>query len=322
MLLGLFAILIVAGTVIIWRNPTGIQTAKGGSNSSSSVSTSAPTLTTIGPRSQIAHVIVLVLENQEYGSVLGNKDAPYQNYLAGKYALATNYYAVSHPSEPNYIAMIAGSTLGISNDGSVAANQRNATNLVGLLRSKGISWKAYEESMPSSCNTLDSTDGLYLTQHDPFVYMTDITNNQTYCRGHVVSLTQFYADLASAALPQYSFITPNARDDGHYTNLSVADNWLSTFVPQIINSTSFASTALFLVYDEGTTNMDGGGHVMAIAIGPNTIVKPRFQSNDVYTHYSLLATIESIYSLGNLGRNDTAANTMKAMFATLNSAGP
>jgi len=43
---------------------------------------------------------------------------------------------------------------------------------------------------------------------------------------------------------------------------------------------------------------------------------PRVQyvSNVEYSHYSLLATVEAIFNLGTLGRNDTSASPMSDMF--------
>ena len=54
---------------------------------------------------QIKHVIIIVMENEEYGAVIGNPSAPYENQLASQYALAGNYFAVSHPSLPNFIVI-------------------------------------------------------------------------------------------------------------------------------------------------------------------------------------------------------------------------
>ena len=56
------------------------------------------------------------MENKEYGSIVGNSSAPYLNSLISQYGLATNYDAVSHPSEPNYLALFSGSTQGITDD--------------------------------------------------------------------------------------------------------------------------------------------------------------------------------------------------------------
>src|SRR4051812_18573519 len=66
--------------------------------------------------SSASHLVVIVMENKEYGEVIGKPSAPYINGLARKYALATNYYGVTHPSLPNYLAMTGGATFGISSD--------------------------------------------------------------------------------------------------------------------------------------------------------------------------------------------------------------
>src|SRR5579862_8638146 len=52
------------------------------------------------------HVMVIVMENREESAVVGRPDAPYTTSLATDYGLATNWYGVSHPSLPNYLAMI------------------------------------------------------------------------------------------------------------------------------------------------------------------------------------------------------------------------
>ena len=312
----LLALICLVAIVIVAAGAVILQTAN---TQSTTTTTKTTSFTSTIPQSisgsnAIKHVIIIVLENEEYGAVIGSPSAPYENGLAENYTLAANYLAVTHPSEPNYIAMIAGSLLNITSDGVVSQNQRPATNIVDLFRAKGVSWKAYEESMPTACDTNDSPDGLYATKHDPFVYMTDITGNSIYCSSHVVNLEQLYTDLAANQLPQYAFITPNIKNDGHDTGVAFADSWLSTFLPRIINSNSFASSIIFLTYDEGTSNIGGGGHVAMIVVGPNSIIKHGFITSVAYSHYSLLATIESIYVLGNLGRKDANATAMYDVF--------
>src|SRR5262249_19836179 len=60
------------------------------------------------------HVVVVVFENHEATSIAGNADAPTFDALARRYATLTNYTAVAHPSLPNYLALVSGSTHGIS----------------------------------------------------------------------------------------------------------------------------------------------------------------------------------------------------------------
>src|SRR5207237_2484983 len=92
-----------------------------------------------------SHVFVIVMENHEYGSVIGTAAAPYINSLANSYGLATNYYAASHPSLPNYLALTAGSTFGIASDCTTC--YVNATNIGDQLEASARSWKAYKEAI-------------------------------------------------------------------------------------------------------------------------------------------------------------------------------
>lgn len=262
------------------------------------------------------------MENEEYSSVIGNASAPYQTRLASTYAVAANYQAVAHPSLPNYLALVAGSTFGVTTDCLPAdcSLPTSTSTVATLLDSHKLTWREYAESMPANCSQTNSPDGQYVTKHDPFVYFGAITGNagtasvSTYCDSHVVSMSQFWLDLQSGHLPNYSFITPNICDDAHSCPLATGDQWLSTVVPRIVNSSSFASTALFIVYDEGSpsdTN-GGGGQVACILVSP--FAKAGYVSRVEYSHYSLLATVESVFNLGNLGRSDAGAAPLSDLF--------
>ena len=55
-----------------------------------------------------AHIVVVMEENHSYSDIIGNtSSAPYFNSLASQGALLTSSYAVTHPSEPNYMALFA-----------------------------------------------------------------------------------------------------------------------------------------------------------------------------------------------------------------------
>ena len=236
---------------------------------------------------------------------------------------AANYFAVSHPSLPNYLALVAGDTFGVTSDCLPVQCALPNTTITSLLDGKGLTWKEYAESMPANCSQTDSPDGLYVPKHDPFVYVDSVTGNSgsgvtsAYCDSHVVPFAQFSKDLASSNLPSYSFITPNLCDDAHSCALSTGDQWLSTVVPRIINSSSFPPTALFIVYDEGSNNAgfgpNSGGQVVCILVSP--FARPGYVSQVPYSHYSLLATVEAIFNTGNLGRNDATASVMSDLFS-------
>jgi hypothetical protein len=282
-------------------------------------------------------VIVILLEDKNESYVLGNNDAQYiNNILIPNYSIAESYYAAGHPSLPNYIAITSGSTFNIPNNEYPTMSLPDK-NLVDLFSEHNITWKGYMESMPGgSCNNAIFESGGtygYFTKHDPFVYYKDIMTNLTRC-SQIVPLTQFSVDLASNKLPDFSFITPNILDDGHTappapqntticppsgTAMRCTDNWLSGFLPQVINNPVFANTIIFITWDESanvgnkTLDTNPNHRVLFISVSPHS--KKGFADNTtLYSHYSLLATIEEIYGLGNLGRNDTTANVFNDLF--------
>ncbi|HEY2572092.1 MAG TPA: alkaline phosphatase family protein, partial [Solirubrobacteraceae bacterium] len=119
--------------------------------------------------SRSSHIVVVVLENAEYGEVIGSSSAPYVNSLARRYALMTRSYAIGHPSLPNYLALTSGSTQGIESDCTDCAV--SARNIVDQLEGAGISWKAYLEDLPRPC-FLGAGSAGYAKKHNPFAYYT------------------------------------------------------------------------------------------------------------------------------------------------------
>ena len=63
--------------------------------------------------------------------------------------LLDNYFATTHPSQPNYVAVVGGDNFGMDND-NLTEIPANVSTVVDLLESKGISWGEYQEGMPST----------------------------------------------------------------------------------------------------------------------------------------------------------------------------
>ena len=128
---------------------------------------------------RLDRAFIIVLENHSEKSVIGDPNVPYITSLAKQYGQAANYYGVTHPSEPNYIAMIGGSNWFTNTDNP--ANRFDHTNLVDELDASHISWGAYMEAMPASDPLTDfwpsSAQPLYASKHNPFALFTDIRDN-------------------------------------------------------------------------------------------------------------------------------------------------
>ena len=228
---------------------------------------------------------MVVEENTDYTSVIGSSSMPYLNGLAQQYGLATQYYANTHPSIGNYFMMTVGTI--ITNDdsyGSVVTDN----NVIRQLRAAGKTWKAYAEDLPSvGYVTLDVDNGAYASRHNPVVYLTDVHDDATQAQ-NVVPFTQFAADLANNALPNYSFIVPNLCNDAHDCSLSTADTWLQTNIDPLVKNAQFQQDGLLIIlFDEaGGDDTNGGGRVAWVAVGAH--VKPGYQSTRLYQHASTL----------------------------------
>jgi hypothetical protein len=261
-----------------------------------------------------SHIFVIVLENREYSDIIGDSQAPYLNTLAKTYGLATSSYAVTHPSLPNYLALLGGDTFGIQSDCTTCYIR--APNLVDDLEASHKTWRAYMESLPHPCFVGDAYP--YAQKHDPFIYFDDIRTNSSRCR-QIVPLTGLQSDLASNQIPDFVWITPNLCSDMHDCSTSVGDRWLASWVPRILASPDWRlGGALFITWDEGTTN-DGccryaaGGHIVTLVISP--LGKPHYASNVPYDHYSLLRTITDAWGMRELGHTaDPATSAFSSFF--------
>src|SRR5438270_13594451 len=76
-------------------------------------------------------VFTIVMENHSQGDILGNKDAPFINSLASQNAVAPGYRDNRvHPSEPNYIWMVAGENFGVLDDDDPSSHHLDSTSQI------------------------------------------------------------------------------------------------------------------------------------------------------------------------------------------------
>ena len=151
------------------------------------------------------HIVIVLEENTNYASVIGNtSQMPYLNSLMTTYGLATNYYANTHPSIGNYFMLTTGQIV-TNDDSKTPANfPVSVDNVVRQLLANGRTWKSYAEGLPS-VGYIGGNKSRYAVRHNPFPYFTDVQNNAAQLQNLVPFSPHFSDDLASGALPDYSF---------------------------------------------------------------------------------------------------------------------
>lgn len=131
-------------------------------------------------------------------------------YFASKGITLTNYWAVTHPSEPNYCAAVAGDYFGMDNDGFHAIPS-NISTVVDLLDTKGISWGEYQENLPYAgfqgfnYSNQVTFNNSYVRKHNPLILFQSVTNNATRL-SLIKNFTSLEQDLAAQTLPQWAFV--------------------------------------------------------------------------------------------------------------------
>jgi phosphatidylinositol-3-phosphatase len=245
------------------------------------------------------HVVVVVFENHEATEIAGTSSAPTFSALARGYASLTKYDAVAHPSLPNYLALVSGSTHGISSDCTDCIV--SAGSLADTLERAGKTWKTYAEDLPYPGFT-GSSAGRYAKKHDPFLYFRSVVGSRAR-RTRVVPFTRLARDLARHRLPDFSLVVPNLCDDMHDCSVATGDAWLKARIVPLLHSPELRGGVVFVVFDEGTSNTGGGGRIDALALGPTVRSGSRFTK--ATNHYGLLRTIEDAWKLPRLGHSRT-----------------
>jgi len=241
------------------------------------------------------HVVVLILENHHYTSIIGSADAPYINALANdpNAALFTNSFAITHPSQPNYLALFSGSTQGIADD-SVPHNYPFVTpNLARELIDASRSFVTYSEDLPYAGYD-GATYGNYARKHNPVANWVGAGTNQV-----PDTLNRPFSDFPSSdfsQLPTVSFIVPNQNNDMHTSTGSASiiagDTWVHDYIDSYLAWALNNNSLLILTFDEDDDHHDN--RVTTIFYGP---MVQGGQYPELIDHYAVLRTVEGLYSL-------------------------
>jgi hypothetical protein len=240
----------------------------------------------IGSVPRFSHIVVAVVENHGYDQVIATPDAPFLNSLAISGVVLTQSYALTHPSEPNYLALFSGSTQGLTDDS--CPHSYAGPNLAAALIRAGQTFTGYSEDLPSAGFT-GCHSGPYARRHNPWVNFPALPSllNQP--------MTAFPADYS--ALPSISFVIPNVDNDMHDGSVSQGDQWLRAHLGSYATWAASHNSLLIITADE-----DDNGHdnrIPTILVGAHLRLGP---SATRVNHYSLLRTLLASFGLPAFGQ--------------------
>ncbi len=254
---------------------------------------------------EVKTVFVLMFENHDWSSIRDTNFCPYLNrVLLPQAAWAEKYNNPpgNHPSEPNYLWLVAGTNFGIKNDKAPSVNGQTTTqHLAYQLDRAGVSWKTYQEDISGTDLPLVNK-GEYAVRHNPFMFFASVTNDPAYCLAHVRPMTEFFRDLTNRAVPRFNFVVPNLTNDMHNltpgspSTRTQGDNWMARVIPQIQASEAYRDGgAIFITWDEGVGE-SSDGPIGFILLSP--LARGGGYHNSIpYTHSSTLRTVQEIFQL-------------------------
>lgn len=261
------------------------------------VVTPAVAVTPLPSSARISHITVVLMENYAYPDIAGSAKAPFLNSFAKSNALLTNSHAITHPSEPNYLALFSGSTQGMTSDACPVTY--NGANLATELQAKGLTFAGYAENLPSNLSACQGTPAsvtsgnLYQRKHVPWVDFTNLSP----------SVSHAYAGPLSSVPAQVTFIVPNICDDMHDCGVASGDAWASRNLPAIENYDNTHNGLLIFTFDEG--EYSDSNQVFTVFAGPMVVAG---QHSQYVNHYGILRFIEQNFGLPLLGGSASAAS--------------
>ncbi|MBV8346869.1 MAG: hypothetical protein JOZ49_04815 [Mycolicibacterium sp.] len=279
------------------------------------------------------HVYVVMMENTNHADIVHDDGRgatidprmPFLASMAKKGVLLTDMWGTYHPSDQNYVAMVAGNTYRY---GPVYYPDYDLTvsHLGDLLDAQGRSWVAYVQNMKAPCNLVaDSNGGWYAPDDEPFAQFDDVVANSARCLATMRDLSDWQAAVAADRPPAFAWIAADGWWDGEgawldnfdmSVSLQRQDEFLaSTFSPLLQSSGWKHSRSLLVItWDESLGWGWPDNHIATVVVGSPGLLREGSLDRTHYDGYGVLRTIEQAFGLGGLDRFDRHAVPLTSIF--------
>jgi hypothetical protein len=236
--------------------------------------------------------MLIMEENRNRSEVIGSAEMPYFNSLASKYVDTTAWEGVGPSSLSDYLAVISGSTQGVT-ENPFEITFPGVPTLPSQLSEAGVPWKAYIEDLPGVASEVGES-GEYARRHNPFPYFPSINGP------NVVPGSQFASDLKEGKLPPFVWYTPNLIDDGEDGKNPEVDHSLESIIPAVQESAWYKEGGVIIItWDEGNLLPGVIPNVIPTVVVSGEGTGTSFTASG--NHYGTLAAIENLYGLPLLG---------------------
>ena len=245
------------------------------------------------------HIVLVIEENHGYSQIIDSPHAPYINQLVSQGALFTQSFGITHPSQPNYLALFSGSTQEVTSN--ACPHRFTTPNLGQALLAAGLTFTGYSEDLPATGSLVCKSEG-YARKHNPWANWQESPLN-----GLPATVNQPLASFPTdfTMLPTVSIVVPNQDNDMHHgkdpETIQTGDRWLHDHLDAYIQWAQRHNSLLILTWDED--NKEENNRIATLFIGP--MVRPGRYDQRI-THYNVLRTIEDIYGLSHSGASANA----------------
>src|SRR3989442_808360 len=298
---------------------------------------SLPATASAGPTgSSFDHIVIIAMENQNYGSVIGSSSAPFINSLAKLGTVISNYHSygqnIGGCSVGCYEAFTSGQQA--HSDGwcpRASSPCYTISNIADQLHTAGLTSAMFcEDGCPRGADHFPWT--AYTSTWNNCVTGSFTCNGQTGPAGNdlYASLSSngnnaFINYLNSASPASYIWFTPSDSHNMHDNSVSSGDAYLKTLLVgtgtisspssnSVLGSNLFKTpgTFLYLWWDEydPSPNVEYGN-----------MIKVGYASTGGYTEYNSLHTIEANWGLPYITSVVSGDSSMTDIFGTSNAPG-